>query len=92
MTKRTHRAAPQRHRHLLRILLAVILLLCVAATPAHAAYVDPGSGSLLLQAILAGFLGLVFFFRQSVARLLRLFRRSRPASEEPPSDIDRRSE
>ncbi|MGV3722820.1 MAG: hypothetical protein ACO1SX_18100 [Actinomycetota bacterium] len=73
-------------------MLAVVVLLIAAATPAHAAYVDPGSGSLLLQAILAGFLGIAFFFRQSAARLLRLFRRGRPASEEPPSDSDRRSE
>lgn len=76
----------------MRILLVAVVLLFTAATPAHAAYVDPGSGSLLLQAILAGFLGVVFFFRQSAVRLLRLFRRSRPAQEEPPSDIDRRSE
>ncbi|HET6379410.1 MAG TPA: hypothetical protein VFH63_00030 [candidate division Zixibacteria bacterium] len=30
------------------------------------AYIDPGSGSLLLQAILAGLLAIPFFFRRTI--------------------------
>jgi len=87
------RSRPRAHRRqaLLTSLIAAAFLLA-AATPAHAAYVDPGSGSLLLQAILAGILGVAFFFRQSVSRVLRFFRRDRPATEEPPPDNNRRSE
>lgn len=40
------------------------------------AYLDPGSGSLLLQLILGFGLGMGLFFRQSLARLMRVFRRS----------------
>ena len=39
------------------------------------AYLDPGAGSLVLQAILGSIIGLGFFFRQSLYRLLRAFRR-----------------
>jgi hypothetical protein len=31
------------------------------------AYIDPGSGSMLLQVILAGLLAIPFFFRRTVA-------------------------
>ena len=30
------------------------------------AYIDPGSGSLLLQALLAGLLAIPFFFRRTI--------------------------
>jgi hypothetical protein len=37
-------------------------------------YIDPGSGSLLLQALLAGALGAVAVWRQNIARFFaRLF-------------------
>jgi hypothetical protein len=39
------------------------------------AYIDPGSGSILLQMLIGSAIGLMLFFRQSVSRLLRLFRR-----------------
>jgi hypothetical protein len=34
------------------------------------AYIDPGTGSLLVQAILAGVLSIPFFFRRSIGGLL----------------------
>jgi len=40
------------------------------------AYIDPGSGSLLLQLVVGSVVGLGLFFRQNVARLFRLFRRT----------------
>lgn len=40
------------------------------------AYIDPGSGSLLLQLLLGFGVGMGFFFRQNIARLMRLFKRS----------------
>jgi 4-amino-4-deoxy-L-arabinose transferase-like glycosyltransferase len=66
--------------------VASALLFLAATAPAHAAYVDPGSGALLLQAIGAGILGVLFFFRQSFARLFRWGRRSDPShSSKPPA-------
>jgi len=40
------------------------------------AYIDPGSGSLLLQLLVGSIVGLGLFFRHNLARVLRLFRRS----------------
>ena len=41
-------------------------------------YLDPGSGSLLLQLLVAGLAGAVVFFKYQGRRLLGLFRRSEP--------------
>jgi hypothetical protein len=35
------------------------------------AYVDPGAGSLLIQAVIAGVLAVPFFFRERIARFFR---------------------
>lgn len=49
-----------------RTTFVVLLLGCVLLfeRPAHA-YIDPGSGSLIYQALLAGLLGLGFTFRRT---------------------------
>jgi len=39
------------------------------------AYIDPGSGSMLLQVLLAGVLAIPFFFRRVIADTLGRFRR-----------------
>ena len=39
------------------------------------AYIDPNSGSLLIQAVIAGLVALPFFFRKQVARVAGVFRR-----------------
>ena len=46
------------------------------------AYIDPGSGSLLLQAILAGLLSIPFFFRRTIGYVIH---RIRGGSDEPPA-------
>ena len=43
------------------------------------AYIDPGSGSLLLQFLIAAFVGTLAFFRRSI---LALFSRSKSKPEE----------
>ncbi|HUO45662.1 MAG TPA: hypothetical protein VM470_02385 [Acidimicrobiia bacterium] len=43
------------------------------------AYIDPGTGSILLQALLGGVAGLVVFFKTTGRRLLR--RRTESAPE-----------
>jgi hypothetical protein len=51
---------------------ALSLMTLVFLLPGKAsAYVDPGSGALLWQTIVAGFLGLAFHFRRYVIRFLR---------------------
>ncbi|HEU4516696.1 MAG TPA: hypothetical protein VFR77_05280 [Steroidobacteraceae bacterium] len=55
---------------------------------AHA-YIDPGTGSMLLQMIGAGIAGAIFYFRELRMKLLSLFsRREAPVAEDgadPPS-------
>jgi hypothetical protein len=51
------------------------------AAPAQA-YIDPGTGSMLLQMIGVGIAGAIFYFRELRMKLLSLFsRRKNPASE-----------
>jgi hypothetical protein len=45
--------------------LCLLLLLMGMVTPA-AAYTDPGSGALIWQMLVAGFLGFMFYFRRFV--------------------------
>lgn len=42
------------------------------------AYIDPGSGAILLQVVIAGVIGSMVFFRASVSRIARFVTR-RPA-------------
>jgi hypothetical protein len=57
------------------------LLVLWAAEPALHAYIDPGSGALIWQALVAGFVGAAFYFRRFFERLF-----SRGRREDPPAD------
>jgi hypothetical protein len=50
------------------------------------AYIDPGTGSILLQMLIAGGIGAIAFFRKRFVRLLRFFasNKSDPSSGKPP--------
>lgn len=54
------------------------------------AYIDPGSGSMLLQVILAGILAVPFFFRRTISDVWHRVRGGEPAADEaataPPSE------
>ena len=52
------------------------------------AYIDPGSGSLIIQAVIATVIAVPFFFRQQIGRLLRTVRRgeSDTSPATPPTD------
>ena len=53
------------------------------------AYIDPGSGSLIIQAVIATIVAIPFFFRQQIGRVLRAVRRGEdesPAQVAPPTD------
>jgi hypothetical protein len=49
------------------------------------AYIDPGSGSLLLQALLAGLLAVPFFFRRTIGGFVSRIRGEKPESADPPT-------
>jgi hypothetical protein len=47
------------------------------------AYIDPGAGSLVIQAIIAGIVSVPFFFRTRLRAVLdRVRNRSRPPTDE----------
>ena len=74
----------------IRRVAAVLALAVGIAGPAHA-YIDPGTGSMLLQMIGAGIAGAIFYFREIRIKLASLFkRREAPAAEDisepPPGD------
>jgi hypothetical protein len=52
--------------------LSVVLIIFGSANPAYA-YIDPGSGTFLVQLIISALLGAVFFARQMILRLARAF-------------------
>lgn len=54
------------------------------------AYIDPGSGTMLLQVILAGALAIPFFFRRVIADGVRRIRgqRAETSTTEPPQRDD----
>jgi hypothetical protein len=55
----------------------------------HFAYIDPGSGSLLLQAILAAVISGPFFFRRTIGGALGRLRRRPRAEASPGSEAAR---
>ena len=69
------------------IAVAVVGVILASEHPAHA-YIDPGSGSLIYQALLAGLLGLGFTLRRTtdaVSRLVRKFSGRGAAPNDAPS-------
>ena len=67
-------------------LLGTVLVALVAAVllaPPALAYLDPGSGSMMLQLLVGGIAGLVVLLRLFWGRVLRFFGLRKP---EPPSD------
>ena len=51
---------------------------------ALAAYIDPGSGSLIIQAVIASVVAIPFFFRQQIGRVVRMMRRDGSAGDGTP--------
>ena len=56
------------------------------------AYIDPGSGSLILQAILAAILAVPFFFRRTLGEAVHRLRGGSRTKETPKSDGSEPSE
>ena len=79
-----------RMKHLLEK-LACALMVSIAAVAPAAAYIDPGTGSMLLQMMGAGIAAAIFYFREFRLKLMSFFtRREAPAAEDtsepPPGD------
>ncbi len=68
------------------VLLVLTFLVGLSTVPAHA-YIDPSTGSYILQILVAGFLGAMFalkvFWHRIVAFLHNLTSRSKPGTGEP---------
>jgi hypothetical protein len=58
------------------ILIVYLAVICVFGFPSTAhAYIDPGTGSLLLQSLAAGFLAVGIYFRRVQAFVKDMFAR-----------------
>ena len=52
------------------------------------AYIDPGSGSLVVQAVIAGLVAVPIFFRRQISRVFRAVRPSDEAETGSPRGTD----
>lgn len=59
----------------IEIIAISVVALVVLTGPAHA-YLDPGTGSIILQSLIAGIAGALLFFKSYWWRFLGLFRKS----------------
>ena len=68
----------------IRVVAAAAVLAALVAAPAHA-YLDPGTGSMLLQGIIGAFLAVGVTLRLYWHRIKRLFRSGKPhgAADDP---------
>ncbi len=62
--------------------LAIALLMLDAS--AARAYVDPGTGSIILQLLAAGLITCMVVFRKSIARIAGVFRRGKGPTDTQP--------
>jgi hypothetical protein len=72
---------------MITIVFASLLLVLALSAPAHA-YLDPGSGSMLLQLILGGVAGLMLaikIFWRRILALLGIHKKDESGGQEPPA-------
>ena len=55
------------------------------------AYIDPGSGSLVIQALIAGIVAVPIFFRRQISRFVRSVRGGQHEPETPVTPDDTRT-
>jgi len=76
------------------VILLIILLLTVSTKPAHA-YLDPGSGSYIIQLIIAGGVGALFtvktFWSQIKNFFTSLFHRKKREKEKTNPDPEKKN-
>ena len=71
-------------KHLARFTLLLVVLVLASSQPL-AAYIDPGSGSYLLQILVAGLLGASFAVKRFWGNIVAVFRRSKSADDKSSS-------
>ena len=76
-----------KHRHVLQQVTLVLLLLIVAFTRDVYAYLDPGTGSLVFQTVVAALAAVAYALRSYWGRIRMLFSRGGP--RRPDDSIDR---
>ncbi len=71
------------------LVVTMLLLLAPTAAQAHSAlaYLDPGTGSVVLQLVVGGFLGAALTIKLFWRRILGFFKRSDVRREERSGDI-----
>lgn len=57
------------------ILVLILIALVVGLEARVSAYVDPGTGSLILQAVVGMVFGIMYYFRRWLVALTSVFRR-----------------
>ncbi|NLD80981.1 MAG: hypothetical protein GX642_07435 [Smithella sp.] len=58
-------------------LLLIVFCLILLVPDISYAYLDPGTGSMMLQALAAGIIGLGIFWRRIINGIKRLFRKNK---------------
>jgi len=76
----------KRHRDCLIHSASFSLLLLIASTRAAHAYVDPGTGSYVIQLLIAALAGIALAVRIYWGRIKRFFSRSSPDASDTGSD------
>jgi hypothetical protein len=66
--------------------LAILVLLLVSTERHAKAYVDPGSGALVWQGMLASLLGAAFYFRRALGWVKNKVFKSRPTPPDVPTE------
>jgi hypothetical protein len=59
----------------------LFLLAALAMTPSAHAYLDPGTGSILIQGLIAAVVGGLFYIRTAWSRIKAFFSGRRPGTE-----------
>ena len=68
--------------------IAILLSALLGPLDSQPAYLDPGSGSILIQLLIAGALGAGFLLRNSWGKVKALFGFKPPAEDESPEEPD----
>jgi hypothetical protein len=63
-----------------RVIFLAVLLAITTIRPAYA-YIDPGTASIALQAVIGAIAVAGFYFRSTIAKVLGLFRPAKPDSD-----------
>ena len=64
-----------KHRRIVHAFAVALAALCLLPSPAHAAYIDMGLGSMLFQAVVGAVLAVGYVVKSYWRRIVAMFRR-----------------